>query len=563
MNTKEPKNEEGITILALVITVIVLLILAGISIATLTADNGILKNAVYAKFATEVRDLQEQVNLKAIQEDYSGSGEINEELKIDSKYNDLLYIEEGELVYVSSEASDTEKEWLEKLGIKPQSDYFVIKFETAGGTQIDSQTVKSGKKIKKPDNPLKDNYEFLYWYYYINNGTLENPDYEEVQFDFNQPIQQNYTLYAKYDGEAILTVAASNGQRLFWNYREEITSISFLKAEGEISIPKTAEQQWNNIENSSECSQIAAYIEYDESGITYKLTIVSTKDIYANPNSNFWFYNFTKLKNINFENFNTSKCQAMICMFSNCRLLEQLNNFNFNTSNVTSMNQMFYNCNSLIELDVTLFDTNNVTDMNCMFYGCNTLQNLDVSSFKTQNVTNMRCMFTNMVNVNTLDVSNFNTEKVTDMSYMFCMCKKINELDLKNFNTEKVTDMSYMFQECSTLQDLDLSSFNTKNVKNMTYMFYQCSNLNDLNLKNFNVENVENMSRMFSYCSKLNTEITINTRKDIQFEKIFNGTATVTNSKVIVNYTNENSSLVDSMIETATSTNVIKGNLVN
>ena len=148
MNTKEPKNEEGITILALVITVIVLLILAGISIATLTADNGILKNAVYAKFATEVRDLQEQVNLKAIQEDYSGSGTINEELKINSEYNDLSYIEEGELVYVSSEASDTEKEWLEKLGIKPQSDYFVIKFETAGGTQIDSQTVKSGKNLR-------------------------------------------------------------------------------------------------------------------------------------------------------------------------------------------------------------------------------------------------------------------------------------------------------------------------------------------------------------------------------------------------------------------------------
>ena len=114
MNFKGKMREKsGITLITLVVTIIVLLILAGISIATLTADNGILKNATYAKFATEVRDLQEQVNLKVIQEDYSGSGEINEELKIDSKYNDLLYIEEGELVYVSSEASDIEKEWLE------------------------------------------------------------------------------------------------------------------------------------------------------------------------------------------------------------------------------------------------------------------------------------------------------------------------------------------------------------------------------------------------------------------------------------------------------------------
>ena len=33
-------NEKGITLIALVITIIVLLILAGVSIATLTGDNG-------------------------------------------------------------------------------------------------------------------------------------------------------------------------------------------------------------------------------------------------------------------------------------------------------------------------------------------------------------------------------------------------------------------------------------------------------------------------------------------------------------------------------------------
>ena len=36
------KKEKGITLIALVITIIVLLILAGVTIATLTGDNGIL-----------------------------------------------------------------------------------------------------------------------------------------------------------------------------------------------------------------------------------------------------------------------------------------------------------------------------------------------------------------------------------------------------------------------------------------------------------------------------------------------------------------------------------------
>lgn len=39
------KNQRGITLIALVITIIVLLILAGVSIAMLTGDNGILKKA--------------------------------------------------------------------------------------------------------------------------------------------------------------------------------------------------------------------------------------------------------------------------------------------------------------------------------------------------------------------------------------------------------------------------------------------------------------------------------------------------------------------------------------
>ena len=38
------KENRGITLIALVITIIVLLILAGISIATLTGENGVLTN---------------------------------------------------------------------------------------------------------------------------------------------------------------------------------------------------------------------------------------------------------------------------------------------------------------------------------------------------------------------------------------------------------------------------------------------------------------------------------------------------------------------------------------
>ena len=46
---KKLKNQKAITLIALIITIIVLLILAGISIGALTGDNGIIKNARKSK----------------------------------------------------------------------------------------------------------------------------------------------------------------------------------------------------------------------------------------------------------------------------------------------------------------------------------------------------------------------------------------------------------------------------------------------------------------------------------------------------------------------------------
>ena len=60
------KNDKGITLLALVITIIVLLILAGVTIATLTGDNGILTKAGDAKTSTEIGDEKEKVELSAV-----------------------------------------------------------------------------------------------------------------------------------------------------------------------------------------------------------------------------------------------------------------------------------------------------------------------------------------------------------------------------------------------------------------------------------------------------------------------------------------------------------------
>ncbi len=59
----ENRKNRGITLIALVITIIVLLILAGVSIAMLTGQNGILTQAQNAKQETEEGKIKEQNEL--------------------------------------------------------------------------------------------------------------------------------------------------------------------------------------------------------------------------------------------------------------------------------------------------------------------------------------------------------------------------------------------------------------------------------------------------------------------------------------------------------------------
>ena len=61
-------NKRGITLIALVITIVVLLILASVSIATLTGDNGILMQAQKAKKSTEEAAKNEKTDLAKMEE---------------------------------------------------------------------------------------------------------------------------------------------------------------------------------------------------------------------------------------------------------------------------------------------------------------------------------------------------------------------------------------------------------------------------------------------------------------------------------------------------------------
>ena len=95
------KRNKGITLIALVITIIVLLILAGVTIAALTGDNGILGRAIDAREQTDIAEEKEKVALaaQAALIDNSGRDILQQDLdkELENGFGKNKYsVEEGE-----------------------------------------------------------------------------------------------------------------------------------------------------------------------------------------------------------------------------------------------------------------------------------------------------------------------------------------------------------------------------------------------------------------------------------------------------------------------------------
>ena len=68
-------------------------------------------------------------------------------------------------------------------------DTVTLKFNTMGGSTVETQTLKNGTTPTEPADPTFDGYYFCGWYLY--------PDFQTL-FTFDQPLTSNTTIYAKW-----------------------------------------------------------------------------------------------------------------------------------------------------------------------------------------------------------------------------------------------------------------------------------------------------------------------------------------------------------------------------
>ena len=151
LNKRLNKKERGITLIALVITITVLLILAGVSIAMLTGDNGILTEASNAKIETVLGAIKEQIKLLQMESRIEEKEVTPETLLAEGKVSRTVKMEDDGKYYMYYSLKDNSIEGMQGLGrgdITNFKDIFLID-ENLNIKYISSNGKEYGDEINK------------------------------------------------------------------------------------------------------------------------------------------------------------------------------------------------------------------------------------------------------------------------------------------------------------------------------------------------------------------------------------------------------------------------------
>lgn len=116
MKKREIIKERAITLIALVITIIVLLILAGVTISTLTGENGLITKASEAKIMTAVGTVKEEIRLEQVEKSIDGEKINSETLLAEGKIQRTVQQGEDENYYMYYALKEEAYEGMQGLG---------------------------------------------------------------------------------------------------------------------------------------------------------------------------------------------------------------------------------------------------------------------------------------------------------------------------------------------------------------------------------------------------------------------------------------------------------------
>ena len=384
MENKTLKNS-GITLMALVITIIILLILAGISLNMLAGNNGVINHTISAKEKSEISDEKEHLEMAVVK----SMGK--------HKYGSLTQ------TGLSTELEEIKNSMPTSVESDEELNLLVVTFTNSGRVyQVNSDgdvtylgnlaELKNSATITA--SPESNTTPLLVQYVDLKVETFVGLEDDEIFVHYAWTNSESKTP-ANTDYAAATCNVNSN---------KKIRSVTIKNSFGTHS---SDEKSWD-----VSASQNRTYLAWSKAttdatdGTYYDVVIEGKGGVVANTNASYLFANIGS---------GLTKQEVTITG------LEYLD-----TGLTINMGDMFSGCSRLSDLNLTKFDTSKVEDMSYMLSGCRGLISLDVSNFNTMNVTNMVAMFQECIELTTIYVgNNWDTSNVNVSTSMFSYSNKL------------------------------------------------------------------------------------------------------------------------------------------
>ncbi len=431
-------REKGITLIALVITIVVLLILAGVSIAMLTGDNGIITQAQNAKESTDSAEEKEGVELAVTAATIKDNvyGKINQnnlQNEIDNQFGagKAIARNNGDGTFTVSFADSKRDYNINSKGVETGIDWNTamqnVKAPESQDEERNNGVIGIGTDGKAVDMDL--------WKYNLledDTYCLGKIDGWETGYigEFNEDgsIIGEVPQYISIDGKSfkpVTTMAAT------------FRNCTSLKIQPKIPTTVTNLRYtfWN-------CDNLVKLNEIHNGVITMEgiyMDCAAISEIPKLPNS-------VKILTSAFSQTNISVAPEI-------------------PDGVEIMINTFGNCVNLLE---TPYIPNSVTNFTATFKGCEKLEKVTNIPQKTTTLFNT---FIGCTNLKTIPNEIPNT--VEDMSSAF----QATGLEIAPDIPNSVTNMNSTFRGCKNLKNVNKIS---DNVEDMGYTFYECNILNEL-----------------------------------------------------------------------------------
>ena len=369
---KTLENKQGITLVALVVTIIILLILAGVTIVSLFGENGIITKAQHAADSTN----------DATAEELQGMNDLLD------KMNSIL----------SENGMDS---------VETDDGKFAM-FDTGTNVANKIRTLVADGNMKFSSATVNLSIDGIKKY----TGTPDVSSMTDANIISSKEIYEQYEQSPELF-EGILPVGAELCPIYIW-------------------FEESGDSETRNILGTSADLSADGMGKEVTPGTLYWWC--ETSNVYLNMDSSYMFAGLPYLSDISgLQNVKTNYTINLSCMFypgfKNIRLTNINALSNWDTSAVTDMSSLFSNCAALEDLSgLQNWNTSAVTDMTSMFdmrdAGESRITNLsNLSKWNVSNVTTMNSMFSICINLSDASgINNWNIVNVTDFSGMFGGC---------------------------------------------------------------------------------------------------------------------------------------------